>query len=71
LNMKYRKRQLVTREAQIKDWVENELEALKLEAEEIPSEDQNEFLLERTREIHNEAESQLRAAQQQWGNDFY
>lgn len=71
LNIKYRKRQLVTRESQIKDWVENELEALKLEMEDIPSEDQNEFLLERTRDIHNEAEKQLRAAQQQWGNDFF
>ena len=71
LNMKVHKAPIVTREAQIKDWVENELEALKLEAKEFPSEDQNEFLLERTREIHNEAESQLRAAQQQWGNDFY
>ncbi|CAI1780489.1 hypothetical protein SEUBUCD646_0P00590 [Saccharomyces eubayanus] len=71
LNIKYRKRQLVTRESQIKDWVENELEALKLEVEDIPSEDQNEFLLERTRDIHNEAEKQLRAAQQQWGNDFF
>lgn len=71
LDIKYRKRQLINRERQIKEWVENEIALLKYEVEDIPVEDQNEFFVERTKEIDLEAKKQLKSAQAQWGNEFY
>ena len=71
LDIKYRKRQLCNREAQIKQWVEDELELLKAEIEEISDDDKSEFIEERTKEIKLEGEKQLKAAQAQWGNEFY
>lgn len=71
LDIKYRKRQLKNREAQIKQWVETELEMLKYEAEGIPAEDQETFYAERTEEIKREATRQLKSAQAQWGSEFY
>lgn len=71
LDIKYRRRQLSNREVQIKQWVEDELELLQVEIEEIPEVDQAEFIAERTKEIKLEGEKQLKAAQAQWGNEFY
>ena len=71
LNIKYRKRQLDNRANQIKQWVENELEMLQVEAEQIPEADQGAFFAERTEELHREAKRQLKSAQNQWGNEFY
>ncbi|SCU99033.1 LAFA_0G21572g1_1 [Lachancea sp. 'fantastica'] len=71
LSIKYRRRQLDSRIAQIKNWVENELDLLKYEAEAVPEQDQSTFYAERTEELQREAERQLKAAQAQWGNEFY
>ena len=71
MNIKYRKRQLDNRANQIKQWVENELEMLQVEAEQIPEADQGAFFAERTEELHREAKRQLKSAQNQWGNEFY
>ncbi|BAO42067.1 fatty acid synthase subunit alpha [Kluyveromyces marxianus DMKU3-1042] len=71
LDIKYRKRQLTARQEQIKQWVENEIEMLRYEVESVPAEEQEEFIQERTAEIEREASNQLKAAQQQWGNEFY
>lgn len=71
LNIKYRKRQLVNRKKQIKQWVENELDILGDEAEGISAEDKDIFFSERTEEIKREASRQVKAAQAQWGNEFY
>lgn len=71
LDMKYRKRQLINRQKQIKLWVENELEMLQHEVEEIPAEDHAVFYSERTEEIKREAARQVKSAQAQWGNEFY
>ena len=71
LNIKYRKRQLAAREVQIKQWVENEIDLLKYEVSEVPLDDQEEFFVERTKEINHEASKQLKAAQSQWGNEFF
>ncbi|KAG0669283.1 3-oxoacyl-[acyl-carrier-protein] synthase [Maudiozyma exigua] len=71
LDIGYRKRQLVNRETQIKQWVENEIELLKYEAETIAVTEQEEFFVERSNEINLEAKKQLQAAQSQWGNAFW
>ncbi|CAL9728619.1 fatty acid synthase subunit alpha [Monosporozyma unispora] len=71
LDIKYRRRQLSNREVQIKQWVEDELELLQVEIEEISEGEQCEFVAERTKEIKLEGEKQLKAAQGQWGNEFY
>ncbi|AET37910.1 trifunctional fatty acid synthase subunit FAS2 Ecym_2158 [Eremothecium cymbalariae DBVPG len=71
LDISYRKRQLTSRENQIKSWVENELELLQFELNQIPSEEHEVFLSERTEEIEREANKQLKAAQLQWGNEFF
>ncbi|SCU93162.1 LANO_0E03158g1_1 [Lachancea nothofagi CBS 11611] len=71
LDIKYRKRQLDNRIGQIKQWAETELEMLQYEADEIPEEDQSAFYAERTEQLQREAERQLKAAQSQWGNEFY
>ncbi|CAR31007.1 ZYRO0E07766p [Zygosaccharomyces rouxii] len=71
LNIKYRKRQLVNRQKQIKEWVENELELLGIESEGVPTELRQVFYAERTEEIKREASKQLKSAQAQWGNEFY
>lgn len=71
LDIKYRKRQLLAREQQIKQWVENEIEMLRYELEDVSAEEQQEFIQERTEEIEREASNQLKSAQQQWGNEFY
>ncbi|CCF58716.1 hypothetical protein KAFR_0F01200 [Kazachstania africana CBS 2517] len=71
LDIKYRKRQLIAREEQIKHWVENELELLKYEVDGVSAEDREEFFIERTKQIKLEAERQLKTAQAQWGNEFF
>jgi len=71
LDIGYRKRQLVNRESQIQQWVENELELLRYEADSIPIVDQEEFLVERSNEINLEAKKQVQFAQSQWGNEFW
>lgn len=71
LDIKYRKRQFNAREAQIKQWIETELELLQYAVEEISSEDQNDFIIERTEEIKREAARQVKSAQAEWGNDFF
>lgn len=71
LDIKYRKRQLLAREQQIKQWVESELDMLRYEVESVGAEQKEEFIQERTEEIKREASTQLKSAQQQWGNEFY
>ncbi|AEY97546.1 FAFL138Wp [Eremothecium gossypii FDAG1] len=71
LDIKYRKRHLTAREKQIKDSVESELSLLQYELDGIPEEEQSTFLAERTEAIKRDAAKQLKAAQAQWGNEFY
>ncbi|CCE64391.1 hypothetical protein TPHA_0H01860 [Tetrapisispora phaffii CBS 4417] len=71
LDVKYRKRQFVNRERQIKEWIENEIELLQYEVSGLSEEDKKEFILERTDEIQREADKQVRYAQSQWGNEFF
>ena len=71
LDISYRRRQLDQRRTQIKHWVENELEMLKVEAEGISEDIREEFLAERSKEISADAKRQLKSAQRQWGNEFY
>lgn len=76
LNIKYRSRQLKKRLQEIKKWEEGEIDFLSEEAELAKEEygDQfslDEFMRERTEEIHREAKRQTSNAKQQWGNNFY
>ncbi|CAG58875.1 uncharacterized protein GVI51_E05841 [Nakaseomyces glabratus] len=71
MDIKYRKRQLVSREKQIKQWVEDELEMTKYEAEGLSDSERNAFFAERSEEIKKEAQRQLKSAQAQWGNEFF
>lgn len=69
LDIKYRARQLKKRVAQIKQWTEEELELLAIEAEQV--EDKQSFLAERTEEIERESVKQIKDAQRQYGNEFW
>ncbi|KAI8394241.1 fatty acid synthase [Radiomyces spectabilis] len=75
LNIKYRARQLKSRRAQIKSWVEGEYDALYEELNELKAageiEDEKEWIAERTTFIHKEAKRQEKEALSTWGMNFY
>lgn len=76
LSIKYRSRQLKKRLLEIKSWQEEEIDFLGEEAELAKEEygaqfSQDDFVRERTEEIHREVKRQTANAKQQWGNLFY
>lgn len=76
LDIKYRKRQLDLRRAQIKQWTEEEFAYLQQEFEALKTEfgeelDANTFFKERTEQIENEAHRQEKEALATWGNEFF
>ncbi|KAF9215697.1 3-oxoacyl-[acyl-carrier-protein] synthase [Podila verticillata] len=76
LDIKYRKRQVDQRRAQIKQWVENEYTELGHELEELKAAgeltvSEEEYLASETERIQKEAKRQHREALNLWGNEFY
>ncbi|KAG0084606.1 3-oxoacyl-[acyl-carrier-protein] synthase [Podila epicladia] len=76
LDIKYRKRQIDQRRAQIKQWVENEYTELGHELEELKAAgeltvSEEEYLAAETERIQKEAKRQHREALNLWGNEFY
>ncbi|ORY03898.1 hypothetical protein K493DRAFT_311577 [Basidiobolus meristosporus CBS 931.73] len=74
LNFRYRARQIEFRRSQIKAWVENELENMKIEYVAIKEANLQEaevFLKERSDFINSEAKKQEKEMLSTWGNDFY
>ncbi|KAI7904710.1 fatty acid synthase [Cokeromyces recurvatus] len=77
LNFNYRARQIKSRRAQIKAWVESEYEFLREEMEELkasgelPAEEEKAWLEERTTFIHNEAKRQEKEALATYNHQFY
>ena len=73
MDIKYRKRQLELRRKQIQAWEESEIEIMREEAEEdfADAAEKTAFINERTEEIIHEGHNQLKAAQNQWGNNFF
>ncbi|KAJ2398450.1 fatty acid synthase alpha subunit Lsd1 [Coemansia sp. RSA 2603] len=77
LDMNYRRRQLDTRRAAIKQWTESELEFVKAEAEALKSSpsglpcDEEVFIRERTEFVNKEARRQEAEALELWGNNFW
>ncbi|KAG0241381.1 3-oxoacyl-[acyl-carrier-protein] synthase [Mortierella sp. GBA43] len=76
LDIKYRKRQVDARRAQIKQWVESEYAELAHELEELKAENaltvtEEEYLAAETERIQKEAKRQHREALNLWGNEFY
>ncbi|KAI5815235.1 fatty acid synthase-like protein [Pyronema omphalodes] len=75
LDIAYRKRQLDSRKAQIKQWTESELLYLNEEVAAMKSQgtefDEKEYLQERASHVHAEAKRQEREALSTWGNDFW
>ncbi|KAG0203436.1 3-oxoacyl-[acyl-carrier-protein] synthase [Mortierella sp. GBA30] len=76
LDIKYRKRQIDARRAQIKQWVENEYAELRYELDELKASNtltvtEEEYLAAETERIQKEAKRQHREALNLWGNEFY
>jgi fatty acid synthase subunit alpha len=75
LDIAYRKRQLDSRKAQIKQWTESELLYLNEEVAAMKSQgadfDEKEYLQERATHVNAEAKRQEREALSTWGNDFW
>jgi fatty acid synthase subunit alpha len=75
LDIKYRKRQLDLRKAQIKQWTENELLYLNEEVAAMKAQDsdfdEQEYLQDRASHLEKEAHRQEREALSTWGNDFW
>ncbi|TGZ82241.1 alpha subunit of fatty acid synthase [Ascodesmis nigricans] len=75
LDIKYRKRQLDLRMAQIKQWTESELLYLNEEVAAMKSQgsefDEAEYLQERAAHVKQEAHRQEKEALATWGNDFW
>ncbi|KAF9311477.1 3-oxoacyl-[acyl-carrier-protein] synthase [Podila horticola] len=76
LDIKYRKRQIDQRRAQIKQWVENEYTELGHELDELKAAgeltvSEEEYLAAETERIQKEANRQHREALNLWGNEFY
>ncbi|ODQ80013.1 hypothetical protein BABINDRAFT_8193 [Babjeviella inositovora NRRL Y-12698] len=76
MNIKYRARQLKKAISQIKQWHEDELEALADDLEYAKAEfgagfSEAEYFQEKTEEIERESKKQIKAAQRLWGNEFY
>lgn len=75
LDIKYRKRQLDLRKAQIKQWMESELlylndEAIAMRAEGVNF-DEYEYMQDRAAHIGRESQKQERDALSAWGNNFW
>ncbi len=76
MNIKYRKRQLEKRKAQIKQWTETEYSYIKEEAAAIKDEygsefSEKDFFKERVEFIDREAKRQTKDALHLWGNEFW
>ncbi|KAF9438054.1 3-oxoacyl-[acyl-carrier-protein] synthase [Entomortierella beljakovae] len=76
LDIKYRKRQIESRRAQIKQWVEDEYAEMSHELEELKANNaltvtEEEYLTSETERIQKEAGRQHREALNLWGNQFY
>lgn len=75
LDMNYRRRQIERQRKQIKQWVEDELEQLKEEAEQMRKisspEDVKLYIQEKTEFIEHEAHQQEKSVLANWGNEFY
>ncbi|KAK9251877.1 3-oxoacyl-reductase [Lipomyces tetrasporus] len=75
LDIKYRRRQLEKRKAQIREWTESEILYLQQEVDSMRDQyekfDEREYLTERLAHIEREAARQEKDALAQWGNDFY
>jgi fatty acid synthase subunit beta len=77
LNFNYRVRQVKSRRAQIKAWVEAEYDALREELDELKASgelqesDEKSWLEERTTFIHSEAKRQEKESLATWSHNFY
>ncbi|ODV87554.1 hypothetical protein CANARDRAFT_26942 [[Candida] arabinofermentans NRRL YB-2248] len=75
MDIKYRARQIKTRTAQVKQWMEGELAYIHEEANEYAATDstfdKGKFIAERTEEANREAQKQIKDAQRQFGNEFW
>lgn len=75
LDIKYRKRQLDMRKAQIKQWTESELMYLQEEVAAMKSQgtsfDENEYMQDRAGHIERESQRQESEALNAWGNNFW
>ncbi|KAK9462404.1 3-oxoacyl-reductase [Lipomyces oligophaga] len=74
LNIKYRRRQLEKRRAQIRDWTESEVLYIQDELDAMRSQgefDEKSYLGERMSFIESEAARQEKEALTLWGNEFY
>ncbi|KAF8312438.1 fatty acid synthase, partial [Clavulina sp. PMI_390] len=67
LDVSYRSRQLAFRRKQISQWLDNEYELLKLEAESVPAEKKEEFIKERVAAAETEAARQEKDALSTFG----
>ncbi|KAK7203853.1 fatty acid synthase-like protein [Myxozyma melibiosi] len=75
LDIKYRRRQLEKRKAQIREWTESEILQLQEEVEAMRSQyaefDEKAYLAERIEHLEREASRQEKDALAMWGNEFY